>query len=101
DAVALINAAKLGDAKALEDAKAKLYANADAIASFLVSVNSNLQLGELKSMMRQDIDLLVAEVVDHMNANYPADIADYDASVAHLLNFADALSSAIAKSFPQ
>jgi hypothetical protein len=101
DAAAAIKAAKSGDQAALDDAKAKLYANADAIATFLATANPNIDLASMKAMMRTHIDQLLSEVVNYMNANYPGSIGDYDATVLHLLNLSDTISNAITKQFPE
>ncbi len=97
----LLAAAKEGDAAAFEQARDDWYANATDIARFLHSLNrANWPLADLKAMMREHLDLTLAEASDHLQGNYTQDVADYDAVHLEILRMADMLSAGIIRQFP-
>lgn len=99
-AVSLVDAAKAGDQNTLNEANTKWYNNADQIADFLSSANPNLNREELRSMMRQHLDLTKQEAVDILGNKYTENIAGYDKVHEHILKMADILSVGIIKQFP-
>jgi hypothetical protein len=101
-AVALLEAAKAGDASALAQAKDAWYRNGEEIARFLHKANPrNWRLGALKSMMKVHLDQTLKEASDRLAGDFAADIRDYEAIHRHILEMADTLSGGIIAQFPQ
>jgi hypothetical protein len=97
----VLAAAKSGDAAAVETASAAWYANGDEIAAFLAAANpDHWPLGEMQIMMRDHLDLTLAEAVARLEGRYADDIAAYDAIHAQILHMADMLSDGIVAQFP-
>lgn len=100
-AAALLDAAQSGDQTAVDTASAAWYANADEIAAFLNALNPDQwPVDALKSQMKMHLDMTLAEVTDHLNGDYAADVADFDRIRTHILNLADLLSQGIEAQFP-
>jgi hypothetical protein len=100
-AVALLQAAKANDSTALTKAHDAWYANGNDIADFLSSANPhNWPRGEMRSMMKEHLDVTLKEAVDQLNGRFAAGVADYDSIHAHILEMADQLSSGIIAQFP-
>lgn len=98
---AVLDAAMSGDQSALAKANAEWYANADEIATFLNAANpENWPLGTMKAMMKEHLDLTLAEAVAHLKKDYKADVEAYDAVHRHILSLADALSAGLVQQFP-
>lgn len=71
------------------------------IAVFLSGANpGNWPAAEMKTMMRDHLDLTTAELVAHLQKDWSADIAAYDRVEVQVLKMADMLASGIAKQFP-
>jgi len=51
-------------------------------------------------MMQEHLNQTLKEAVDRLNGRYAADIRDYEAVHAHILEMADMLSDGIMKQFP-
>lgn len=97
-----ITDAKAGDTAGVNDASARWYANADQIATFLNAANpQQWPLDHMKQMMREHLDLTLAEAVAHLSADYPADVAAYDKVHTAILGMADMLSLGIINQFPK
>jgi hypothetical protein len=97
----LLAAAKAGDAAAVEAATEAWYANADAIAAFLAEANPrNWNRDEMQAMMRDHLDLTLAEAVARLEGRYADDAAAYDQIHAQILHMADMLSDGIIAQFP-
>ena len=100
-AVALLQAAKANDTAALTKAHDAWYANGNDIADFLSSANPrNWPRGEMRSMMKEHLDVTLKEAVDQLNGRFAAAVADYDSIHRHILEMADQLSSGIVAQFP-
>ena len=101
DAVAVLQAAKSGDASAVAKAKAAFYANGNQVASFLHTANpDHWTLGAMKTMMRVHLNQVIALAVDQLEGQYPAAIRLYGVYIDHILDMADMLSSGIVQQFP-
>jgi hypothetical protein len=100
-AVALLQAAKAGDAARLEAARAAWYANGDQIAAFLSRANPRSWRATMRSMMREHLDDTIVEAVARLEGRYGDDIRAYDRIHRHILMMADALSAGIVKQFPR
>jgi hypothetical protein len=100
-AVEIMQAAKDGDTAAFNDADARWYANANAIADFLAKANPRFWPQALmRDDMKVHLDQTLAEASDELNGNFTASVNDYDAVHLHILNMADMLSSGIIGAFP-
>jgi hypothetical protein len=100
-AAEIITDAKAGNTAGVNDASARWYANADEIATFLNGANpQQWPLDDMKQMMREHLDLTLAEAVAHLSADYPADVVAYDRVHTAILSMADMLSLGIINQFP-
>jgi hypothetical protein len=100
-AAEILQAAKSNDTKALNDAVARWYANADDIAVFLSSANpKEWPLEDMKMMMKEHLDLTLQEAVAYLHGDHTASIAAYDQIHLQILGMADMLSDGIIKQFP-
>jgi hypothetical protein len=100
-AVEILQAAKAGDTAAFNDADARWYANANAIADFLAKANPRFwPQPVMRDDMKVHLDQTLAEASDELNGNYTASVSDYDAVHLHILNMADMLSNGIIGAFP-
>jgi hypothetical protein len=102
DAVAVLKAAKAGDASGTKSASAAFFANGNQIASFLHKANpKNWPLGALQTMMRIHLNQVIGLAVDQIKGKYTASIALYKSYINHLnVGMADMLSNGIIKQFP-
>jgi hypothetical protein len=100
-AVALLQAAKSGDADATAKAKAAFYENGRQVAGFLHSANPrHWSLHAMRKMMRVHLDQVVALAVDQLQGKYAAAVRLYDVYINHILDMADMLSKGIVQQFP-
>ena len=97
----LIFAAKAGDAAGIKAASEAWYANGDEIGSFLAAANPrNWPEAEMQSMMREHLDLTLAEATARLEGRYADEIGIYDDIHVQILHMADMLSDGIAAQFP-
>lgn len=100
-AAGLLAAAKAGDPAAIEAASTAWYVNGDEIAVFLSNANPrHWPLDEMKPMMRDHLDLTLAEAVARLEGRYADDAAAYDQIHRQILHMADMLSDGIVAQFP-
>jgi hypothetical protein len=100
-AVELLQAAKAGDTDAFNEASARWYANANAVADFLAAANPRFwSRAELRAAMKTHLDQTLAEAAHELGGDYAASITDYEAIHLHILAMADVLSSGIIRQFP-
>jgi len=100
-AVNLMAAAKAGDQAAVATAGSAWNANGRQIADFLHSANPHQwPRKEMRSMMQTHLDQTLKEAVDRLGGKHVAEVRDYDAIHAHILEMADMLSTGIIKQFP-
>src|SRR5688572_8999654 len=72
----LVTASKAKDSAKAEAAKAKWFTNADEIAAFLSGANPKAwPLDAAKAMMREHLDLTIAEVTARLGGDWEGDIA--------------------------
>ena len=101
-AATLLQAAKANDAQAFEDANDAWYRNGRQIARFLHEANpDNWGLRDMKTMMRDHLDLTLAEAAARLEGDYVREIAGYDAVHVEILEMADMLSDGIIRQFPE
>jgi hypothetical protein len=98
----LLGAAKAGDQAAVERHSRVWYRNGKQIADFLHKANPrHWARGEMRAMMRDHLDLTLAEAVAHLTQDHRADIRAYDRIHRQILSMADMLSDGIAAQFPK
>lgn len=101
-AAAVLAAAKANNQATLATAKTAWYANGDEIAAFLSAANPGAWAPSMtQPMMKEHLDLTLAEAVDQLQGNYPASVAGYDKVHDAILAMADMLSSGIIQQFPK
>jgi hypothetical protein len=99
-AVAVLEAAKAGDASSIAKATAAFYANGNEVAGFLHAANPNhWSLSAMQMMMRIHLNQVVALAVDQLEGKYAAAISLYNVYIGHILNMADMLSTGIMQQF--
>jgi hypothetical protein len=97
----VLAAAQANDAARLDAAKQSWYANADEISAFLSGANpKSWPLADMKSMMRQHLDLTLSEAVHQLQGKYADSVGDYDKVHDEILRMADMLSAGIIGQFP-
>ena len=100
-AVALLQAAKAGDASLIEQRSAEWYANGDEIADFLQEANPrHWPRRVMRRMMKRHLDQTGSEALHRLGGRYGADVRDYDEIHHHILLMADRLSMGIFRQFP-
>jgi hypothetical protein len=100
-AVALLQAAKAGDAGQVAGARTAWYRNGDEIADFLHAANArSWPQSEMRAMMRTHLDETLSEAQNRLAGRYAADVRDYEAIHRHILEMADMLSAGIVRQSP-
>jgi hypothetical protein len=99
-AAQILGAAKAGDAAGVSSASDAWYANANDIADFLAAANPHWSDADLRSMMKEHLDLTLAEAVAQLQGNYATAVAKYDAVEVEIRQMADMLSDGIIAQFP-
>ena len=95
-------AAKAKDTPRLDTAKKAWYANADTIADFLGAANAaHWPVADMRSMMRDHLDLTLSEAVNQLQGRYVESASDYDRVEMQILQMADMLSDGIVAQFPK
>jgi hypothetical protein len=97
----IVKAAKAGNSDGVANGEKRWHANADEISAFLSDANPNWPKAVLTDMLYKHLDFTTTEVVSRIKKDWPADIDAYDKGHAHMLMFADALTSGIVKQFPK
>ena len=98
----LVASAKAGDQDAVERHSSAWYRNADEIADFLNKANPrHWPRKEMRSMMRDHLDLTLKEAVAHLERRHRTDIRTYDRIHRQILTMADMFSDGIAAQFPK
>lgn len=101
-AATVLAAAKAEDDVKLGAAKVAWYANGDSIAAFLNRANPvSWPLASMQTMMREHLDLTLAEAVAQLEGHYPESIEHYDSVHTAILAMADMLSDGIVKQYPR
>ena len=100
-AAQLLGAAKDNDQAGFEQASDAWYANAREIARFLHDANPrHWSLPDLRSMMKEHLDLTLQEAAQQLGGDYAASVATYDEVETEILHMADMLSAGIVAQFP-
>lgn len=98
-AAALVNAAKAGDAKAVEVNRIKWYKNAEDIAIFLSGINPYWNKNEWLIMLDDHLKMTELEAVQRLKGQYTEDIATYAEIENMALKMADYMAMGIKKQF--
>jgi hypothetical protein len=96
----ILAAAKAGNAAGVAAASDAWYANANDIADFLAGANPHFSAADLRSMMKEHLDLTLAEAVAQLQGHYGDAVAKYDAVEIEIRQMADMLSDGIIAQFP-
>lgn len=97
----LLAAARAGDSEGVADAQTRWEENADDIATFLSSANpEHWPSDEMRSMLREHLNLTLAEAVARLEGRFQDDIAAYEQVHLQALQMADMLSEGIMAQFP-
>ena len=100
-AVAILQAASGGGGD-LQDALDAWYDNGNEIADFLNAANPAFwPQDEMRLMMKEHLDLTLAEATARLGGDFNADIAAYEEIHEQILEMADMLSSGIMSQFPR
>jgi hypothetical protein len=100
-AVAVLKAAKAGNAAQLNAVTKAWFANAHQIASFLTKANpQSWPLSATTQMMDTHLKLTTQEAVDELHGHWAASTRDYDKVEAEILMMAHTLSNGIITQFP-
>ena len=97
----LVDAAMAGDAAKQSAASTRWTSNADEIAAMLSGANPNWPRADLQRMLHSHLELTTNEVKAHLGKDWTGSIAAFDSVRAQARDMADALSSGIAKQFPE
>jgi hypothetical protein len=100
-AVDLLEAAKAGDAEAVEQIEADWYDNADDIATFLSGANPYWTKEALTSMLNEHLVLTKTEAVARLTGDYATDVATFDALYVHAVSMADTFTAGIVDQFQE
>jgi len=100
-AAELIAAAQSGDADAVAAASEAWYTNGNQVADFLAAANpGQWDQAEMRAMMRDHLDLTLAEAVARLEGRYADEVKIYDQIHVQILHMADMLSDGIVRQFP-
>jgi hypothetical protein len=99
-AAQILTAAKAGDSAGVAAASEAWYANANDIADFLAGANPKWSDADLRAMMKDHLDLTLAEAVAQLQGRYADAVTQYDAVEAEIREMADMLSDGIIAQFP-
>jgi hypothetical protein len=98
----VLAAAKAGDQAAVERHSRIWYRNGKRIADFLHEANPrHWAKREMRAMMREHLDLTLAEAMAHLTRDHRTDIRAYDRIHRQILGVADMLSKGIVAQFPK
>ena len=96
-AAQLVNAAKAGDTQAVAQQRIKWYANADAIATFLGSINPYWNANTWGKLLYDHLKMTENEATQILRGQYDASIAEYDAIENEAIQMAQEMAYGIAK----
>ena len=96
-----VSVAKMGDTKSMKMILESSKQNADSIVVFLSSALPTLNKHDAHERLSRYLDFTAEEVACRLNRDWVSDIIAYDNGQAQILVFADELSAAIIKQFPE
>lgn len=95
----MVNAAKSGDTKTVDEQRKKWYQNADEIASFLGEINPYWDQNEWQSMFYEHLQMTENEAIQILNKQYSESIEQFEAIQEEALKMADVMACGIIKQF--
>jgi hypothetical protein len=96
----IIKAAKTRDTAIINDVNKKWFANADEMVKFLHKLNQDWTVGDLKSMLNEQMKLTADEAGERLKKNYDADVIAFDKVHEGVLKMSDSLSDGVIIQFP-
>jgi hypothetical protein len=97
-AAKLLAAAKAGDTAGVKSASDAWYANGNQIAAFLSKLDPHdWPLADMQAMMRQHLDLTLAEGTAELGGDWIGSVAAYDQVTLEILQMADMLAAGLSK----
>jgi hypothetical protein len=96
----IIKAAKTRDTAIINDVNKKWFANADEMVKLLHKLNQDWTVGDLKSMLNEQMKLTADEAGERLKKNYDADAVAFDKVHEGVLKMSDSLSDGIILQFP-
>jgi len=97
----IVDAAKNANNELVDQLNKEWYRNADDIAAFLVSTNSNLKNEDIKNMMYIHLELVTDDLIASLEKQWDKRINAIDEGITHIILMADAISEGIVKQFPE
>ena len=97
----LVNALMNSNANAAADAERRWYANADQMASFLSSINSNWSQESLQNLLRDHLDMIKNIVNDMLAGNFEESVTAFTDLESQATELADVMTDGIIREFPQ
>jgi hypothetical protein len=98
--IEVLNATKVGNVLALDEANKRWYANADKISETLNKQNSYWPLADLITMMNEHLKLTNDVTVQRVKKDYDADIIASDKIRTKSLMMADMFTNGLIRQFP-
>ncbi|MDQ3024868.1 MAG: hypothetical protein M3R04_10925, partial [bacterium] len=100
-AAEVVGAAKAGDTAKKDEAAARWFANADAIAAFLSKANSQAwPQAHMSQMMDEHLNLTMQEAAAELTGDWNGSIAAYDKVHQQILKMSAGLADGIIGQFP-
>jgi hypothetical protein len=97
----IIKAAKTRDTAIINDVNKKWFANADEMVKFLHKLNPDWTMGDLKTMLNEQMKLTADEAGERLKKNYDADVVAFDKVQEGVLKMSDTLAEGIIIQFPK
>ncbi|WP_420849595.1 glycosyltransferase [Paenibacillus montanisoli] len=97
----IVTAAMAGNQADVEKYNKEWYRNADDMAKLLSGANPHWKYKELKDMLDRHLQLVTAAATTRLKKDWKGDVLAFDEGIAHIMKFADVLSSGIVSQFPQ
>lgn len=100
-AAELVKTLQAGNQAAAAEVNKRWYANADAIAAFLGSINPHWSREQWRRMMHEHLRLLTGEVASRLAGNYAENVKSGDPIERQALEMADVMTYGIIRQFPR
>lgn len=97
----IIRAAKSNDTAVINDMNKKWFANADEMVKFLHKLNPDWAVGDLKTMINNQMKLTADEATQRLKKNYDADVVAFDKVQQGVLKMSDTLAEGIIRQMPK
>jgi hypothetical protein len=85
----------------LQEANARWYANAAALAAFLGNLNDYWASDKIQLIIQEQLSFTTTQAICRINKDYAADIVAYDKAQANVIQMADVFADGIAYQFPE